>query len=405
MKTVVLIDMLSGGHRDAFMRFFARTCLQLDCRVLCIFPDTKLIRPWIDAHCPEHSQHISYTDFFTPARNYAAFGKLNDAMKALHYWRKITAVMKASLEQYHLKPDFVFFNCIDYFLGNYLPGMLIDRIFPYKWAGLYFHPAAFRIHPEYLGKRATFRDVDSIFLSRHCVAIALHDEGIISKYEKRTGKRVLLFPEMADTTPPEPHNKMAAEIQQRANGRIVIGSIGLEPHKGSYEFMRLAKMADPAKYFFAFTGMWARDDWKPFFGNAEQAEEFFAFERSVPENVYWQTGPLREGAEYNAVFCAFDIIWLIYKRFYSSSNRLTKAANFERLVLGSDKGCVGEDIPAYSLGETAEEGNVMQQLQQLEKLRDKVLRKDFPFQQWRAYAAKHSVEALKEKFVELLNLV
>ena len=127
--------------------------------------------------------------------------------------------------------------------------------------------------------------------------------------------------------------------------------------------------------------------------------------QNLPENCIWQTGILQEGEEYNSIFCSFDIAYIMYKNFYSSSNRLTKAAIFERLVLGNNYGCVGDDIPKYNLGETADEDDIEEQHQKLEILRDKIINNNLPFKQWKIYSEKHSADRLKEKFEELLNLV
>jgi hypothetical protein len=105
------------------------------------------------------------------------------------------------------------------------------------------------------------------------------------------------------------------------------------------------------------------------------------------------------------VFCSFDIIHIVYKDFYSSSNRLTKAAIFGKLVLANDYGCVGDDVPKYDLGETTSEDNVEEQNQKIELLRERILHNRLPVQNWKIYAEKHSTERLKEKFEEILNLV
>lgn len=405
MKTIVLIDLLAGGHRDAFMRYFAKSCVELGVQVVCIYPEPERIRSWMDAHYPAFSGKIIYIHFHTPPAAHARFGRFNDALNALHYWRKTAAIIRKTAEEKQLKIDLVFFNCIDILMGNYLPAVILDRIFTYRWSSLFLHPVPFRRNPEYLSSGASFRDIDSIFLSKNCIAVTLHDEGLTHAYQQRLGKPVILLPEIADDTPVDPMHPVAQEIREKANGRIVTGMIGLEPYKGTYRLMQLAKLADPSKYYFVFLGNWGGDAWKLYFNNDAHAEEFFAFIRALPENCYWRTGPLREGSEYNSVFSAFDVVWLMYKDFYSSSNRLTKASLFHRLVLASDLGCVGEDVPKYGLGETANQDDSKAHLQKLEHLRERILQQDLPYTQWKQYAAKHSLEALNEKFAELLNLV
>src|SRR5206468_1653958 len=136
-------------------------------------------------------------------------------------------------------------------------------------------------------------------------------------------------------------------IKENANGRIVVGMIGCEKHKGTLTMMRMARYADPSKYYFAFLGIlpqqtYSKNEWL-------EVEDFIA---SAKENCYFYFHPIPEGAAYNAVFSAIDIPFLVYEHFISSSNRLTKAAIFKKLVLASDNFCVGDDVRKYELGAT-----------------------------------------------------
>ena len=402
-KTIVLIDFENGGHREAFMQFFAKALLELGHEVLCIMPDTTPIQHWIHNKLPGESHSIRYFNTTVSYPPFQKFGRLNEAFSKIIFWRRQQKIMRQIEKQIQKKIDLVYFNWIDSQMANYLPASAVDAVFHYKWSGLYFHPVIFRQKPEYLENKTTFRDVDGVFLSEKCIAITMHDEGILEKYQKRIGKHTMLFPEIADSTPARPEHALAGKIRQQANNRTVVGIIGLEPFKGALSLIRLAKIADPSAFFFAFTGVF-----KPEFLDrlpAADREEFSHFMNHLPENCLWQTGGLKEGEDYNSVFCSFDIIHIVYNNFYSSSNRLTKAAIFQKLVLASNYGCVGEDVPTYDLGETADEHDITEQHHKLQILRDRILREDFPYAAWKTYAKKHSTDILPEKFTELLSLL
>lgn len=95
---------------------------------------------------------------------------------------------------------------------------------------------------------------------------------------------------------------------------------------------------------------------------------------------------------------------MVYKNHYTSSNRLTKAAVFHKLVLAQNVHCVGENVTKYNLGETAMSGNIEEQLQQLEKLRNRLMENDFPTEQWKIYAEKNNEKMLPQKLAEIINL-
>lgn len=400
-KVILLIEFSNGGHKEAFMQFFVKALLELGHEVICVMPDTTAVKKWVANNTNISSAH--FFDLPTPQKTVKKFGRFNQAVSTILLWRNQTKKVKYIEQQIGKKTDLVYFNWLDSLMANYLPSSFVDLIFPYKWSGLYFHPVIFRQRPQYLKSSATARDVDAVFLSKNCIGITMHDEGILEIYGKRIKKTTLLFPEIADGTPPNPNHILANKIKKQANGRTIVGIIGLEPHKGISSLVRIAKVANPQQFFFAFTGLFYEELYDNI--TEEKRNDILDFKNNLPENCIWETGSLTEGEDYNSVFCSFDIIHIIYKEFYSSSNRLTKAAIFNKLVLGCNYGCVGEDIPKYNLGAVADEEDTTEQYQKLQELRMRILQKDFPYDNWTIYQNKHSVEILPNKFEELLNLL
>lgn len=401
MKTIVLFDTSNGGHKEAFMQLFAKSLLALKCRVICIMPDTLPIRKWIELNNP--SNEIYFIDKTIKRTEIKKFGRLNDALTTISYWYKLNRAIGQIEKKLNLKADWVFINWLDNFLANYIMPSLLDLVFTYRWSGLYFHPAVFRIQPDLLQKHISISDIDSALKANNCFALTIHDEGIVEGLKNRIQKPVFLFPEIADITPPSSKHLMYTAILEKAKGRTIIGTIGLEFHKGVMDLVRLCIVADPSQFFFVFAGGY-NDTYLNWFESDENKNEFISFKNNLPENVFWQEGLLEEGEDYNSVFCSFDIIYLVYRNFYSSSNRLTKAANFQKLVLASEKYCVGEDVEKYDLGLLTQPNNISHQYAQLIKLKERLLKQDFPYEKWKIYAEKHSTVILSEKFQKLLNL-
>ena len=399
MKNIVLINSSLQGHHLSFIRTFSKVLLDQGHSVYCIVPEPERILEWIEENCPITSNNFKGYNYFIKLKSFK-FGRFGQTFEKLSRWRKEAALINRVESSNKIKIDLVFYAWLDYQLATFIPGFILDSLFPYKWSGLYFHPYHLRKTDLFINRSANWRDYDSVFLSGNCVAIAVHDQSIIKKFSKRIGKPVIHFPETADDSYPDYSNEHYIKIRQNANGRIVIGMIGCEKHKGTLTMMRLAKIADSGKYFFAFLGILPNETYTD-----EEWSEIQDFIHSGRENCYFFFKPIPEGAAYNAVFCAFDIPFLIYSNFISSSNRLTKAAIFKKLVLASDNYCIGDDVGYYKLGETVQPENYTSALHALEKLAEKINNKDYPVKEWEKYTWINSEDILKDRFKEIIDLI
>jgi len=395
MKTIAIIDYTLGGHHLSFVRSFSQILIQQGNDVICIVPEKEKVSTWIREQLPMQADRFSAYEFEwkTPP---SGKGKFSQTISVLKRWRYEKKLLRKISRERGKKIDLVFFAWLDDHLAPYIPAFILDNIFPYSWSGLYFHPYHLRRETVFLERKANWRDLDAIFLSKNCVAVAIHDIGIREKFSFRIGKPVIHFPETADDTPPERGNELALAIREKARGRIVVGMIGCEKHKGTITLARMAEKADPSKYFFAFLGIlpeptYQEDEWK-------EINRFIADRR---ENCFFHFHPIPEGAAYNAVFCSFDIPFLVYDDFVSSSNRLTKAAIFQRLVLASDNYCVGEDVQKFKLRAAVTPQNPEAALKGLELLTEKINRNDYPVENWKEYKEINSIGKLYERFSEL----
>ncbi len=398
MKTVALVDTDNSGHHTAFMRLFAQSLLKLGYRVRIFIPQKELIDKWMDTHCKEYLHNYQSFELKNSYTSYKYLGPFNQAFSVLSRWKNVRRYIKQSEKESKIKIDIVFFAWLDSFLANYLHPNLLHFYFPYKWAGLYFHPRHTRLEPACLDKKASFTDVDIVLTSRKCLGVAIHDEGVVKRYEQRLNNKVVLFPEIADDTAPDTEYWLAKEIKAKAKGRIILGEIGLQRHKGMLTLIRLAKIADPDKYFFAFLGSKTYATLSK--EEVDEAEDFF---NNPKEHIYTYFESIPEGASYNAVFNLFSVILLVYNAFPSTSNRLTKAAIFRKPVIASNRFCIAEDVEKYQLGKTVEEGNHLEALEKIEILLQEINNKTFTFARHEEYSKIHSTSVLLEKFKEILK--
>lgn len=399
MLNVVLVDIGLEGHRLNFNRTFSKILLNLGCRVFLLCPGSPSITSWIKQELPEQAENFFSIDFvyddYTPTRNKAVY-ILKSAIKR---WRTLVLRIREIEKEYKLKIDLVFFSWMDNHLERFLHPLLLDAIFPWNWSGLYFHPYHLRRQPEFIAKKLSWRDIDSPFLASKCIGVCLHDRGIANTLEQqRYRKRVFALPETADSSKPDENNRLACQIRSLARGRIVVGIIGCEPHKGVEMALDLARLADPEEYFFVFLGQLntlsfdeqLRLKWNEFFG-------------ATPDNCLASFGSIDEGPSYNAVFTAIDVHFMVYVDFVSSSNRLTKAAMLSRLVLASDQYCIGDDVKLYKLGEVVPPGDLVKAIEGLDKLKRLIRDNSFPLQEWIAYSRLNSEEELVKQFASLVH--
>lgn len=399
MKTVVLIEVGNDGHRVAYMRHFCVTLLNKGHKVLCLIPKTEPIKNYIDKHFPKLKNNIKYHDY--PYKWKISFLPMFISVRLnilfnLFQIKRIIANFEKQVQQ---KVDLTFFNYVDVFLISKVPLLIFNYFLNRKWGGLLIHSGMYRQFPSLLEKKSNLHSSDYIFNSKKCIALAVHDEGIIAKLKNRLHSEVILFPEIADTTEPDYSNKIYQEIKTKAKGRIVIGTIGLEYHKCGYEFLQLSKMADKNKFFFVFAGVYNEYVKKHY--NNREIEAFEHLITNPPENCHISLGHINEGKDYNSIFCSFDIVYLIYKDFYNASNRLTKAAYFNKLVLATNTGCISEDVKKYLLGETTTPNNIEEHIKKLYKL-EKILQKKI-YDRHQEYYKKHELAVLERQFDFLIN--
>jgi hypothetical protein len=99
-----------------------------------------------------------------------------------------------------------------------------------------------------------------------------------------------------------------------------------------------------------------------------------------------------------------DVIYMMYPEHYTSSNRLTKVAFFNKLVLASNKFCVGENVINNELGEVAEPGNIRQQAEKLAVIEEKI-KEEKPLKQGgKEYYLQNNEAMFQIRIKEMLGL-
>jgi hypothetical protein len=395
MKTVALVDHFVFGHHLAFIKLFSKYLLKCGYRVCIFYPEKENEIKQYLIHEGNDANHINFYPIDLQKKKVRFLGSFNHAAATWLLWLETKKAIKKAEHQFDIKVDLVFFAWLDDHLANGLPHQLVDIVFPYRWSGLYFHPWYLY---ENVGKRISFSSIDSVLRSKNCVSVGIHDEFVREKLAERISKKVVLFPEIADSTPPDENFELAVELKKKANGRKVVGLVGILKSKGFLTFMQLVQQANPQKFFFFTAGNMNIHD----FNEAEEKMVRSFLSDKLPEHCFYYPGSIREGAFINAIINALDVIFIVYNNFRSSSNYNTKAALFRKQVLATNRFWIGEVTSKYGMGEVVEEGNVSEALAALEKLHRKIEGKQLDFKKYELYLQAHGEHVLLQTFKEAL---
>ena len=155
-------------------------------------------------------------------------------------------------EKTHGKPiDAVFFACIYDWDFDY--AWLTSRFFPYRWAGLYLQARSIHSPNAPMAGGGRVPSVAALFSSPRCLGVGLLDQAAIPAVRARLSaeKRVVWFPDIANSELPEPGSPAAAiaeDLLRKADGRPIVSLVGaLQRSKGIELFASLvadSRMAD-----------------------------------------------------------------------------------------------------------------------------------------------------------------
>lgn len=330
---------------------------------------------------------------FRPARwrgQYDAWRLFGGLAKQLQGWER----------QHDHRIDLVFFACIyDWQFEHF---RFSERWFGYPWSGLYLDARSFRLPGSPIPYTGGLPCPEKVFSSPFLKSVAVLDEGVTERMSQVVrGRPVIWFPDIADGKLPagdDPAWGWANKIRAFAQGRPVVCQVGyLQKSKGVQEF--LATACDPRMKHLAFVvagtpalhGV-GREDLAALKRGWEEAPNLWAHLQTVPEEAL------------NALISVSDVVWGAYRDFPNSSNILTKAALLQRPVIVSDAFLMGERVRSYSLGETAQEGNVADLVRCLEKMVEPgYAGRWLSRSRHRDYVTAHSTKALSAAFGTVLN--
>lgn len=403
---IACIDFSNSGHRMHLMCSVLKSIVSTGNTAICITNDTESIMQWMqNNYTGENNKIYYYTYQYVPPTEIHWNQKIHDIYIAWQYWKQYDLLLKKIEKKYQLKIDAVLFNYIDVFLSCLFPKLLQKIVFNYRWFGLYIHTRYMRKF-RHLGvqhKKSAITDIDYILKSDRCLGVGIFDAGIQSDLEYRLDKKVTLMPDVTDVSTNTTNYELTNEIKQKAADRIIIGCIGISYYTGVIDLIKLANACTGKNYFFVFCGQFDEGSYKHI-PKIDDRTLLSQFRNNPPENCLWREGYLQDEFEYNAVFNSLDIIYMMYPEHYTSSNRLTKAAYFGKPVLAANQHCVGENVQKFKLGEVAAPGDIVEQLEKLNKLAVLLKSEKLPLSSWKDYYLLNNDESFHKQLKSLIGI-
>ncbi|MFO0291616.1 MAG: glycosyltransferase family 1 protein [bacterium] len=399
MKTIALVDTLWGGHHSTYLKFFAKTLLDLGNEVISLCPEPEEMNLWIASHCPELASNFHSFELHEPSPSQFSGRQLQARAMAVAHWQRVAQSIQEISSKLGKAPDITFFAWLDTYLG--LIPAITDTIFPYPWSGLYFQPGYLRIPPKLRWMRHGILNPLSVLKSSHCPVVAVLDEGIADKLQQKLNKPVVVLTDITDESPPDMNFEIIKEIYAKAAGRKIVGLLGsLDKRKGTLTLLEVSQQVSD-RWFFVFAGRLA----EPAFTAAELAkiEEIV---KANPDNCFFYWNSIPDGSGFNAVVQVCDVLYAAYENFPYSSNILTKGAIFQKPVIASKNFCMGERVEKFNLGYGIEGGSVSQCVSILERLHEELSTGNLSIQpNFEGYRHLHSIEQLISAFQKILECV
>lgn len=386
-KTVALVDPLWTGHHPMYFSQFTATFMRLGAFVIGLCPEPaealQAARTAAVASVADFDRRVSMHHLASGKRSWFRGRFEGDPLRTFQRWKRAADALFEAEQSTGRQVDLVFFPYLDSYLRFLpfpsVPGLTLNR----PWSGLYLRNHHHGEKPSLKASLRLLAKGDALMRCPLSRGIGVLDERFIAPLERRTGKAVHAFPDVTDSALPARPYALAEEILRKADGRKIIGLIGLERRKGMLNLLRVAEKARELRlpWYFACTGRFERGEY-----SAEEQSLLDGIARRVAageiDNVHFNpaSGRIPEEADFNSIFTTFDVAWAAYEGFEGSSGTLGKAAAFEIPCIATAGECIGHRVEGYRTGLTIPEGNSERALEAIRRILDRRDWDDRPLQ-------------------------
>lgn len=401
LKTIALIDPFWSGHHSTYLILFSKALLSLGHKVIAFSQNPQDIKDGVFANNSDVDERFKSFKIQEVKEDPSHTSILNSSFAVFRRWKIASLAIKNYTLSMGVIPDMVFFPWLDSYLDPYLNFYIVDRVFKYNWAGLYFHPRHLRSEQSFpILTTLGLINPDRILGSKRCKAVAVLDENISLKLQKELrGKTVVTFPDIADDSKPDVNYDILNLIKKKARHRKIIALVGsLAKRKGVITLLEVAKKSVNKDWFFLFAGRLAEQT----FTNDELVI-IKNYVKQEPDNCFFFLEFIPDESKLNALIEMSDILFAVYEDFLHSSNMITKAAILKKPIIVSKGSCMEERIKEFNMGVSINENSVSQCIDAIHEISTKgdhaLSVPDFE-----GCMRAHSPERLISAFKELLDV-
>ncbi len=402
--TVALVDPEWVGHHATYFRAFIDAFIEAGARVIALCPAPEELADCLDRH---GDQWLHLGKLEDPGESRILPGKEHDPVITRKRWLLASETISLSEQQSGWKADFVFFAWLDSYL-RFMPWLGVANCLQGRpWTGLYFRNQHLTEAANGLLTKVKRRlKGDFVLRAPDCRMLSVVDEQALPYVERVAEKPVRLMPDITDETTGDPNVPLAQTIREKAQGRRVIGIVGLEKRKGFLTLLRVAREAEKQgkPWFFAFTGvLW----WQTL--SDDESTWVREYLDDPPQNIHLDEngGFLPDGEVFNGVASTFDVFFAAYwnSLYNGSSNVLTKAALLKIPTVVTEGAVLEERVKTFRMGLAIPEDDAERCLQAIACLLDGVDWEGLPLRpRYADYFALHSREKLVEHAKEMISL-
>lgn len=386
-KIIVLAEWNWHGHHPTYFRHYLQSLLRSGSHILalCPAPESLSSEPLFAEALQQGRLKFGVLQ---ARRRKIRPTQLRETVRTFEVFKSLKVQISAFEKHMGQKVALIFFACIYESEFESFPyiGWLLSR----PISGLSLYSSMFRIPSGPNASRLL-----KVLRGQAFKSIAVLDEGTSEAFETSIRKRVVVFPEITDLTPPTTQTAIARRMIDMAAGRPIIGALGyLHPYKGISTLARVA-LESPQNVLFAFVGE------IPWSAYSSQDRQILENAMNQCENVFLHPIRVSDGIEFNSAVGACDIVYAAYHDFPNSSNILTKAALTKKEVIVSDGYLMAERTRKYNLGAVVPQKDSAAVQRAMASLLDRTARR---YPSWERYLADNSDSSLDIAFDQILQV-
>ena len=339
---VAIVETDLKGHRITFIQKYAKAFLANHHNVSVHCPKSKELLEILPLECDFYSYNA-------PRIKKYINNRFDWPLNSLNKWLDLNKHFKIN----NLSVEFVFFMSLDVYrftlkplihgrlkplrnLLDLITPTVLDKIFPYKWAGL-------SIQPQF--------DTDKILFAKYCKKIAVLNEEFDFK-NTILNKKIVAFPDIANVEFAGTYTDFVIPIIKKAKGRKIVTVLGaMGKRKSILTLLDTAQILSEEPFFFIFAGEKHFQDL-----NVQEKDRVKTIEESTPDNCFFYFKRVEDGQRFNELIQISNIIFASYLNFMDSSNILTKTAFFKKPVIVSNNGIIAKRVKKYQMGVCIREG-------------------------------------------------